>query len=93
MLNICFEVLWCFLQSTQYLQQFKIKQKFKKNFEKLLKFVIFYELFLQLRTPSFEKAKPTKSNPIYKFPIKAIQVLFTGPSVTKNISKRRTKRN
>jgi hypothetical protein len=26
-----------------------------KNFDKLLKFIIYCELFLQLRTPSFEK--------------------------------------
>ncbi len=55
MLNICFEVLGCFLQSVQYSQQFKIKIKIKKNFYNLLKFLIFCELFLQLRTPSFQK--------------------------------------
>jgi hypothetical protein len=55
MLNICFEVLGCFLQSIQYSQQFKIKKLFKKFFDKLLKFVICCELFLQLRKPSFQK--------------------------------------
>jgi hypothetical protein len=55
MLNICFEVLGCFLQSIQYSKQFEIKKKIKNFFDKLLKFVIFCDLFLQLRIPSIQK--------------------------------------
>ncbi len=54
MLNICFEVL-----------EFK-KKKIMKKLDKLLKFVIHCELFLQLRTPSFRKTL-WKNNQIILF--------------------------